>query len=101
MATGLKATGEQLSQMSNSTKDSSEPVKKESLAFRAPQPLAEQVRRFADENSMSQSDALRQLVRDGLEVEEIRDDMETLEQRVERLEEETEECGWLASLLKP
>jgi ubiquinone biosynthesis protein UbiJ len=101
MATGLKVTGKQLSQMSNSTKDSSEPVKKESLAFRAPQPLAERVRRFADENSMSQSDALRKLVRDGLEVEEIRDDMETLEQRVERLENETEQSGWLASLLKP
>lgn len=60
---------------------------KHAWAFRTPEPLTQQIEQFADENEMSQSDALRTLVRSGLEAEEIREEMNELEERVERLED--------------
>ena len=64
---------------------------KRQWGFRAAEPLSQRIEQFADENDMSQSDALRRLVRSGLEAEKLRDDLDQLEQRVERLEEDS---GW-------
>jgi len=61
---------------------------KTQFGFRAPEPLSNSIGQFASENNMSQSDALRTLVRSGLEAEQIREEMEQLEERVERLESE-------------
>ena len=61
---------------------------KHAWAFRTPEPLTQRIEEFADENQMSQSDALRTLVRSGLEAEEIREEMSELEQRVAQLEEQ-------------
>ena len=63
---------------------------KVSLAFRAPHPMKEAVTDYSDKHDMSQSDALRQLVREGLEAEELREELQEVECRVQRLEEETE-----------
>ena len=69
----------------------SDTQEKEAYGFRAPEPLSNQIEEFADVNNMSQSDALRTLVRSGLEAEEIREEMSELEQRVEQLESQS---GW-------
>ncbi|AFD04021.1 ORF10 [Halorubrum pleomorphic virus 6] len=61
---------------------------KRAWAFRTPEPLTQRIEEFANENQMSQSDALRTLVRSGLEAEEIREEMNELEQRVEQLEQQ-------------
>ena len=64
---------------------------KKTIAFRVPEPLKERINEFASENNMSQSDTLRQLVRAGLDAEEIKEDMEKLEARVEELEQERQD----------
>lgn len=64
-----------------------ESKEKRAWAFRTPEPLSQSIEEFASENNMSQSDALRTLVRSGLEAEEIREEMDRLESRVEQLEE--------------
>ena len=64
---------------------------KKTIAFRVPEPLKERINEFASENNMSQSDTLRQLVRTGLDAEEIKEDMEKLEARVEELEQERQD----------
>lgn len=61
---------------------------KVSVAFRVNQQLKERIDRYASSNDMSQSDALRRLVREGLEAEKLREELDEVEARVERLEEE-------------
>ena len=55
------------------------------FGFRAEQPLAEEIKRFAEENNMSKSDALKTLVREGLRTEAIEDDLEELRGEVSEL----------------
>ena len=71
-----------------------QPPSKVSVAFRAQQQLKERIDEYADDNNMSQSDALRRLVREGLEAEQLREELESVEQRVERLEAEQEQSGF-------
>ena len=60
---------------------------KEMFGFRAEKPLAERIKRFADEQELSESDALRKLVSDGLRESKLEDRIEELEERLKRLEE--------------
>ena len=71
-----------------------QPPSKVSVAFRAQQQLKERIDEYADDNNMSQSDALRRLVREGLEAEQLREELESVEQRVERLEAEQEQSSF-------
>ena len=71
-----------------------QPPSKVSVAFRAQQQLKERIDEYADDNNMSQSDALRRLVREGLEAEQLREELESVEHRVERLEAEQEQSGF-------
>ena len=64
---------------------------KQSVAFRAPEPLLERIRQYSSENNMSQSDALRELVRTGLDAEKLQEEIDSLEQRVDELEQRGEE----------
>ena len=66
---------------------------KKTIAFRVPEPLRERINEFADENNMSQSDTLRELVRTGLDAEEIKENVEQLEARVEELEQQRGDEG--------
>ena len=68
----------------------SERKHKESVAFRAPEPLLERIKSYSNENDMSQSDALRELVRTGLDAEKLQDEIDSLEHRVEELEQRGE-----------
>ena len=75
--------------------------KKEMFGFRADKPLAEAIKEFAEENELSKSDALKQLVREGLEAERIKEDMsemqeemQALQARVEQIEEEDGFLSW-------
>lgn len=74
--------------------DTQDGQEKRAWAFRTPEPLSQRIEQFANENSMSQSDALRKLVRAGLDAEEIREEMERLEQRVDQLEEQSGNGFW-------
>ena len=67
--------------------------RKKTIAFRVPEPLRERINEFADENNMSQSDTLRELVRTGLDAEEIKENVEQLEARVEELEQQRGDEG--------
>ena len=71
-----------------------QPPSKVSVAFRAQRQLKERIDEYADDNNMSQSDALRRLVREGLEAEQLREELESVEQRVERLEAEQEQSSF-------
>jgi predicted nuclease with TOPRIM domain len=64
---------------------------KEMFGFRADKPLAEDIHRFSDENNMTKSDALKTLVREGLEAEELRGRIEELESEIGGLNDRLEE----------
>jgi urease accessory protein UreF len=75
--------------MSEMDKDST--GKKEMFGFRAAKPLAKEIKRFAEENEMSKSDALKTLVREGLEADALRDELEEMGDQMEQLSERVEE----------
>lgn len=60
--------------------------RKESFGFRANHQLADSIKSYTEENDLSQSDALRELVRKGLRVDEMEQRQEELEDRIEALE---------------
>lgn len=70
--------------------------RKESFGFRANSKLSEKIRSYTEENDLSQSDALRELVNKGLRVDAMEKRQEELEKRVEQLEQES--SGLLAWL---
>ena len=76
----------------------SETRHKESVAFRAPEPLLERIKTYSSENNMSQSDALRELVRTGLDAEKLQEEIDSLEHRVEELENRGEEKSFIERL---
>ena len=71
---------------------------KESVAFRAPEPLLERIKTYSNENNMSQSDALRELVRAGLDAEKLQEEIDSLEKRVDELENRGEEKSFIERL---
>jgi len=71
---------------------------KQSVAFRAPEPLLERIKQYSSENNMSQSDALRELVRTGLDAEKLREQIDSLEQRVDELENRDEKKSFIERL---
>ena len=64
--------------------DEGEP--KRMFGFRAEEPLAEKIDEYAEDNDLNESDALRYLVRQGLETTELTEKVEELEQRINQLE---------------
>ena len=48
------------------------------FGFRAEKPLATEIKEFAAENEVSKTDAIKSLVRDGLEVNRVKEDIEEL-----------------------
>jgi hypothetical protein len=60
--------------------------RKQSFGFRANAKLAESIESYTEENNLSQSDALRELVEKGLRVDRMEKRQEELEERVEQLE---------------
>ena len=56
------------------------------FGFRAEKPLADRIKRYANEQELSESDALRKLVSEGLRESKLEKRIEELENRLERLE---------------
>lgn len=72
---------------------------KETFGFRASTDLADNLKEFATEEELSRSDAIRALLRSGLESRELESRVDALEERVERLEERVSEPLWRRWLL--
>jgi uncharacterized protein YhaN len=64
--------------------------RKEMFGFRADRPLASEIKQFAEENNMSKTDALKRLVREGLEAEELRKELDEVRSEVDEMEERLE-----------
>ena len=63
-------------------------IMKETVSVRIGESLHNKVQEFAQENKMSESDAIRQLVRDGLAANELEEELEEVHGRLDKLEEE-------------
>ena len=58
----------------------------ETVSARVPDDLAERIEKYADERNISQSEAVRRLLADGLDNDRLERRVNQLEQRVDRLE---------------
>ena len=58
----------------------------ETLSARVPDDVAEQVEQYAAERGISTSEAVRRLLVDGLEQDDVQSRLDRLEYRVDRLE---------------
>ena len=61
---------------------------KEMFGFRAEKPLAAGIKEFAVENEVSKTDAIKSLIRDGLEVNRVREDIEELREEMKVMRKE-------------
>ena len=61
----------------------------ESVSARLPEDLAAELEAYREERGISESEAIRRLLADGLEEHDLRDRVDDLEQRVERVERRT------------
>ncbi len=58
----------------------------ETVSARIPDDLAADLERYQDEHGVSQSEAVRRLLGDGLETDDLRDRVDELERRLYRVE---------------
>lgn len=73
---------------------------KDMFGFRAESPLAERIRDFSDRKDMSESDAIRALIRHGLRAEELEQRVDELEQRIDRMDSRRSREPWLQRLFR-
>ena len=79
---------------------------KEMFGFRAEKPLATEIKEFATENEVSKTDAIKSLVRDGIEanrmkedIKELRGEMKVMRKEMARMEAEQRESRGLLERL--
>lgn len=67
----------------------------ETVSARVPDDLADRIEEYAEERGISTSEAVRRLLSDGLDDDDLRRQVEELERRVERLERRPPWMDWL------
>lgn len=76
--------------MASSSNEESDNERKPMVGFRADTPLYNDILEYREERNLSKSDAVRELVRKGLEAEEINEKLTEMEARLDRLESRSE-----------
>lgn len=64
---------------------------KEMFGFRADNDLAQRIKQYMEAKGLSESDALRNLVREGLRVDDLEDRLDELSERLGAVEREVED----------
>ena len=61
---------------------------KEMFGFRAEKPLATEIKEFGTENEVSKTDAIKSLVREGLESNVVKEDIKELREELDEMRKE-------------